>query len=147
MGKEMAFRGGEGDGDPQFELDGVPCLQIDVLHVELASRLLAIVSQLEAGIGWWRPEAPLEPYHDGIFRVRRLSELPLGVIEAIDVGVTSEGNVSELRVRVDGQELFLISGEAVERTDGTLFFQRDDESLLVFRSRDDINRLAWAGAD
>ena len=143
-GLEMAVRG---DGT-HFEFGGpdVPCLQLLTLRMTLdtGSTLAVTTYQDNDAFGLAHGasgNAPPEEPGTG-YRSRPLPELPTGQIE--DVAVHLDGDlVAEVTLRVEGQDLLLIAGEADEDQSGRLVWHRLDESVLVFPQPNDAGTMSW----
>jgi hypothetical protein len=65
-----------------------------------------------------------------IFRWRVLGELPIGVIENVDLVQDEKGNLTEVFLEMEEARLEIRSGEVYEEDDG-LRIVWQDESLLV----------------
>jgi hypothetical protein len=144
QGIEMAVRG----DDTHFEFGGpdVPCLQLLTLRMTLDtdSALVVTTYQDDDAFGLaidTSSNAPTEDPGTG-YRSRNLPELPTGQIE--ETAVYLDGDLlAEVTLRVEGQELLLIAGEADEDQSGRLVWHRLDESVLVFPRPSDAGAMSW----
>jgi hypothetical protein len=100
--------------------------------------------------GLWRhqwPEFQLKLQNktmwDGITRWRALSELPTGHVHEATVH-TDEGVVAEVLLRIGGQPLLLMAGEAYETWEDGLAFHRLDESVLAFTDPAAADQIPWS---
>jgi len=140
----MAARGD--DTHFEFGRPDVPCLQLLTLNMTLAtdSPLSVTTYQDNDAFGLTIDiftGAPTEAPGPG-YRSRALPELPTGQIE--EVAAYLDGDLlAEVGLRVAGQELLLIAGEAHEEQSGRLVWHRLDESVLVFPRPSDADAMSW----
>jgi hypothetical protein len=137
FGIEMALRDAGPDGLPDWQDESVPFLQLSRLNLILAdgTRAAIITYQNDDRFGLCRDDT-LPPFEfltsepGSIFRERPLDELPPGEIRSVSV-LTSDGDIAEVRLDVDGREVLLWAGEVYEQADSTLRVVPMDESILV----------------
>ncbi len=139
---EMAFRGGEGDGPPQFDDPALPFLQVCALYLHLGSgETVKFVTYQNDGAFGLELTSEAEPWetkpdagsHDSIYRTRELSSFPTGLIRSVDVVRDSDGEISEVLLDISGETILMVTGEVYEREDGKLSVVKGDESILLFR--------------
>ena len=137
---EMAFGGDR--GQPLFQHPGLPFVQVMVLELVLSdggSLHVATWMDEDARCGLLlRPAAPgdaLQPgahdAPDSIYRHRRLTECPAGMVVDVGPTLTDRGVVSEVRLGFGGAGLHLVAGEVYEDGDGRFTVRKDDESVLI----------------
>jgi len=132
---EMALGGDEG-GPPEgliWHHYTVPMLQLWRLDLELGDGLAKVrIAQADDIWGLHLPAdaGVLGPdMLDGIFRVRSLSELPVGLISNVVVAIEHD-MVAAVEPLVGGRRVSLVAGEVYEEADG-FRVQLCDESILV----------------
>jgi hypothetical protein len=81
----------------------------------------------------------------GIYRARRLAELPTGTVEDVRLHA-EEGVRDKLLLTIACARLLLIAGEIYENNDSSLGWHRFDESVLAFTSIAAADRVAWIPA-
>ncbi|MFC5007262.1 hypothetical protein ACFPIJ_56825 [Dactylosporangium cerinum] len=147
QGIEMAVRG----DDTHFEFGGpdVPCLQLLTLRLTLATDSPVVVTTYQdndafgLAIGT-SSNWPTEELGAG-YRLRALPELPTGRVQEV-LAYLDGDLLAELTLRVEGQELLLVAGEADEDHFGRLVWHRLDESVLVFTRPGDVEAMSWVPA-
>lgn len=119
--------------------DSVPYTQFGRIDIHLGSDLesdtVALLSQMEDGSDFHGlylqqfedPLSPEDAEEDGIFRTRELHELPVGLIERVEVRAESELKNLELFLWVGGVQLSFLAGEVWE----DFRIRVPDESILV----------------
>jgi hypothetical protein len=149
----MAIRDAGPDGAPVFCDPEAPFLQL--LYVDLAlsdhhriERVGICQNDDEFGLvlrsGSERDSAAVS--HEGSFRHRHLSELPVGEISGVQVTLSNRNDLAEVPLVVDGHELMLMAGEVYETTSGSLKICRLDESVLVFTDPRTVESITWMPA-
>jgi hypothetical protein len=141
----MAVRG---DDDTHFEFGGpdIPCLQLLTLRMTLDTDSTLVVTTYQdsdafgLAIGT-SSNALIEEQGTG-YRSRTLPELPTGQIEEMTVYLDVD-LLAEVTVRVGGQELLLIAGEADEDQADRLVWHRLGESVLVFTQPSHAGAMSW----
>ena len=142
VAREMAFRGGEGDGPSQFSDSTLPFLQLDALYLRLGSgktvQFITYQNNLKWGLILTFDVEPRELVfdagsNDSIVRTGELDTFPTGSISAVDVTLDSDGDISEVLLDISGEPILLVAGEVYEQADGTLEVCIGDESILLFR--------------
>jgi hypothetical protein len=133
----------------EFSGPDVPCLQLLTLRMTLAADSSMTITTyqdndafgLTIGASSDRPTG--QP--GAGYRSRTLPELPTGQIQ--EVSAYLDGDLlAEVTLRVEGQELLLIAGEADEHHSGRLVWHRLDESVLVFTRPGDAEAIPWVPA-
>ena len=144
-GVEMAL-GGEDEG-PIFSDTTVPCLQLIDLVIRFnddrSVEIGTYQNSLEFGLGIADSvDLPKLQAMDGIFRWRRLYELPTGTITSIALTQGFDFDFAEVDIELTDGRMHLIAGEVQEVVDG-YEIHRYDECVLVFLNSDDVNKVAW----
>jgi len=146
---EMAVQEhGEG-GAPRFSHPTAPCIQLTKLAIVFADEKSLLVSHYQGDDGFgFRLDRRVSPFQihgtDGIYRRTQLAELPTGPVKAVITRTaTGTGDLAELVIDVDDQELLLIAGEISETWTERLEWRWLDESTLIFSNPDDANALDW----
>lgn len=147
-GVEMAIRDEGPDGEPVFADEDAPLLQLMYVDLQLNDERLARLTtrQSDDAFGLILRSGCAEEEaagHEGIFRHRGLSELPVGEVSSVHVTSSENGDVVEVALVVGGHELVLIAGEVHETMTGSLHFHRFDESVLVFADRRAFESIDW----
>jgi hypothetical protein len=144
---EMAIVDVGPDGSPLFEVVGIDCLQLWRLELETADGLKAITAYQNNDLwGLQIDSAAQRSVHevDGIFRRRRLSELPTGDVEAVTVRrAVPTLDVAEVELEVNGATVTLVAGEIEEHVSAQLSFRWLDESVLVFTDPYSPASISW----
>ena len=147
-GVEMATRDTAGTG-PQFGGHEGGCVQLVHLVASLKTGAVASFSTYQDDdlfglrIG---DSNPVSGHHwAGIYRARRLTELPAGPVENVRPHA-EEGVQAELLLTIAGARLLLIAGELYENNDSSLRWHRFDESVLAFTGIAAADRVAWRPA-
>lgn len=144
---EMAIVEVGPDGSPLFEVAGIECLQLWRLELETADGLKAINTYQNNDLWGLQVESAAQrSVHevDGIFRRRRLSELPTGDVEAVTVRrAVPTLDVAEIELEVSGATVTLVAGEIEEHVGARLSFRWLDESVLVFTNPDKPASISW----
>ena len=139
---EMAFRGGEGDGPSQFSDPALPFLQLGALYIHLGSGKTVKFETYQNDSNWgliltsdFQPWELLSDARsrDSIFRTRELGSFPTGSVDAVNVTLDSDGDISEVLLDISGEAILLVAGEVYEQADGTFHVCIGDESVLLFR--------------
>lgn len=127
-------------GPPVWAHPSIPFLQLTHIDVQLRNGTLArLLSQLDDGSGHcglylieidalvtFRDEEP-----GCIFRVRELTELPVGLATVTLVRQDGPHAVVDAHITVNGQQIRLLAAEVHERADGVFDLVERDESLLL----------------
>ena len=147
-GEEMALWESGPEGSPVFERGDFPFLQSGPLQIDCADRpaLRVINVQNDDHFGLWLRDdmGPLDPDgHWGIFRYRADFGLATGTVQAVDVFVSPEGDVAEVRIVIDGAAVLLVAGEVSETSPVTAQVIWLDESVLVFSQPDAADTVEW----
>ena len=139
--------GAKEDGSDDVQESSAPFLQLLVLELTLEDdRRLRIHTYQDDDVFGLMLEATAEPLpeFDGDYRRADLNSMPLGLIEKVETGLSERGNIGELSLQIDGVELILVAGEVYEQEDNrSLRIVRDDESVLLFRTREAYQSVAW----
>ncbi|GAA3006666.1 hypothetical protein [Actinokineospora diospyrosa] len=149
VGEEFALRENfEGNG-PQFEDPEVPFVQMNGLQANLDHGEAFSITDYQSDDAWGLFPWPGAHYEyrpaDGIYRWRPLPELPTGDVDEVVVLADAEtGLLAEVHLVIGGNLLALVSGEVIERGNGTVDIVRLDECVLVFTNPDDIDRVPWS---
>jgi hypothetical protein len=143
------------DGAPQFEVEGVPFMQLGVLYLALEDSVVMCIGTAENGyggcglsasVGGRRSVLPVgsDSPSSGIDREADLRSMPKCRVSEVDLRFSDAGDISEvLFIFEDDRRILLIAGEAYPRWDGGLDFHRDDESVLLFTNPSDAATLQW----
>ena len=153
VGVEMAIiEQGEG-GLPQFTHPNVPCLQVDPLYLDLESEASIKFITYQNDDTWGLYLSALEKDElitlyaespDNIFRTRELFELPTGRIEHVEVKRDSNGEITEVLLRIGVLDILLVAGEIYETLDEAgVEFVKGDESVLVFLDPIKASQIPW----
>lgn len=133
--------------DVRFHDPKVPCLQLMSLQASLGSTVIDIrTCQGTAawGLSSQRSVSDDQTHWDGIYRWRKLTELPTGPIDHVSVFLnddpfySDDGKIVEARIiaevmlEIDSQPLLLIAGQVHPPLDDMFCFSRLDDSVLVF---------------
>jgi hypothetical protein len=125
-GIEMALRELGAGGLPDWQDESVPFLQLNRLDFVLGdgSETSVITYQNDDRWGLYRknalPSSRLRTDEPGsIFRSRRLETLPTGRIRGVSV-TFHEGDIGEVKLDIEGQEVRLSAGEVYEQNDGVI---------------------------
>ncbi|WP_041832153.1 hypothetical protein [Actinoplanes sp. N902-109] len=145
-GVEMAVRGGDDEGIPEYDGPDVPCLQLLVLDaVNSEGQAVTITTyQNDMTFGMWVNPGAIGDREDwGCgYRRRTLTELPAGPIREVEVYL-DDCVVAEVRFHIGDRELLLIAGELREDWSGRFEWYRLDESVLVFTDPGAAEALQW----
>lgn len=156
VGCEMALCGGEQStwtdaggiehmqlSPVQWEHRSVPYLQLISVDIRLADgAAFRLLSQLEDGTGFhglflveqkaastW--SAASLPQEDGIFRARRLEELPLGVARVVAVRRDQWNAVVEASIIIADATIRIVAAEVHPTDSGEFAVVEPDESILL----------------
>lgn len=150
-GTEMAIRDRDSSGLPVFEEPGIKCTQLTSLNLELGGGSVIGIEACPAddsyGLVISSPRsAPVggKGHQYEVFRSFELSSSEFGLITEVTTKTDSEGCVVELCLKFAENELHLVVGEIFEAVDGSLQFSRFQESILMFRSAEDLAKIPWA---
>jgi len=148
-GVEMALRLEGPDGHPVFDDPSVHCLHVMVLLADLdhgeAIEVLTYQNDCEWGLQARAAKAERAVW-DGIFRWRAFDDLPLGAVSNIRLRHSDRGDIGEVLLQVDGQEVLLVAGEIYETPGERLEYHAADESVLVFTDLAAADAITWSGA-
>jgi hypothetical protein len=92
------------------------------------------------------PEQRLSPTNDPlntIFRLRQMSEFPVGWIRRVEWQIDERENIQVISLYFDSTELIICAGEVDEGMDGTLTVFKKDESVLIFLDRAAYERTVF----
>jgi len=151
--EEVAIREEEtADGvAAEFEDPCVTFLQLNRIDLELDGEELVSIATYRDGnaYGLW-PHCPalrLVPRRQsGIFRTRRLDDLPIGRIRSVDVGAHLRGTLNQVTFTVGDEVVVLLPGEVNEDWEGALRVRLDRESVLLFSDPLDAEDVRAAAA-
>ncbi|WP_280443422.1 hypothetical protein [Nocardia brasiliensis] len=152
-GVEMAFREDVAGIGPQFEDPEVPCLQLWGLLASLDDGSTFTVSSYQDGVNFGlcsdqkhtHEKLQDEGLWDGIYRLRRLTELPTGRVDQVTVYVDAVDSVlAEVHLQIGQRPILLVAGELDETWGGELVFSRLDESVLVFNDLAAVEQTPWS---
>ncbi len=135
----------------EFEDPCVTFLQLNRLDLELDDEELVSIGTYRDGgpFGLW-PHCPalrLVPHRQsGIFRTRRLDDLPLGRIRSVDVGANLRGTLNQVTFTVGDELVVLLPGEIDEDWEGALRVRLCRESVLLFTDPFDAEDIRAAAA-
>ena len=73
---------------------------------------------------------------DGIFRVRPMSDFPIGEIGDVAWRTDERGDIQEVTLTISGRTVILRAGEVEEQRDGSLVVQDRDNCVLIFVESD-----------
>ncbi len=144
---EMAIRDAGPNGLPQFEVEGVDCVQLWHLEAETDQGFIAITTHQADDLWGLQLEKVAERSEadpGGIFRRRELPELPHGEIEAVAIRTAvPSSDLAEVVIEVSGARVTLVAGEIEERIGGSLSSRWLDESVLVFTDAEVLESIDW----
>jgi len=138
LGFEMALAEATDESPAVWRHDSVPYTQFGRIDIHLESDMVALLSQMDDGSDFFglylqQFEDPLrvpDAEKDSHFRTRELHELPVGLIERVEVRAESELKNLELFLWIGGVQLSFLSGEVWEDFK-ILKIVVPDESILV----------------
>ncbi len=148
-GVEMAIRSNDDESEFWFSDAQVPCLQMFLIDLwtrdGAAVRFNVYQNDAEFGLTVERSPEPHGKTSEVVngYRGRALDELPVGEIRRVVVAISGQGDLSEIELDVAGQFVLLVAGETYETWTDRIEFRRYDESVLVFRSREDYDSIDW----
>lgn len=141
------------NGEHIFEDSDFPFIQAQVIYLWLHGedheviKIHAYQNDSEWGIYSTRLKdvsgLAIEEDRDSIYRTSLCREFPLGKIDLISPVLNSNGDISEVKLVIESREVFLKSGEVYENHDGTISIKSDDESVLVFLSRESFEGTSF----
>lgn len=149
-GVEMVFHGGENDEPAVFEHPAFPFLQFHRLEALLDTGSTCDLSTYQNDFVWglcrYLGHAPLQPEGwDGIYRYAKDPGLPTGLINEVKIWVANTGDIAEVVLGIDSEEILFVAGEVHPSE-----FGPDqghvawlDESVLVFRPPAEADTIAW----
>lgn len=135
----------------EFEDPCVTFLQLNRLDLELDNEELVSIGTYRDGgaYGLWPhfPALRLVPHRQsGIFRTRRLDDLPLGRVRSVDVRAHLRGTLNQATFTVGDELVVLLPGEINEDWEGALRVRLDRECVLLFTDSIDAEDVRAAAA-
>ena len=136
-GIEMALREADENGLPVFRDSSIPFLQLLELNLTFVDNSTASITtyQNDDRFGLCYEGGSLtsrnlwdEP--NSIYRLSLFDTLPTGQIQDVSVSL-NEGDIEEVKLKIEKQEIRLCAGEVYEEFDGSLRIVIMDESILV----------------
>jgi hypothetical protein len=145
---EMAIRENGPDGSPVFEHPDVECFQLLALDLHFDGHSALAVHTYQDDVEWGlqldQATASEPGALSGIFRRRRLPDLPRGRVDGVRVNVSEDDNIAEVWLTITDRTVIFVAGEVHEQNDGSVRLVRNDESVLLFRSEEDLASTLWS---
>lgn len=151
------------DGLPIFRHAAAPFIQATRIELALADGRFALFSNYQNDSDFpismeFSPTTSIETHwadttHNGepsIYRIAPHPNFPIGFVTAAEPRLNANGDISEIAVTLEGDEVILRAGEVIEHADSTFAFCDLAGSILVFlsaqdRSRVELNKtLSWS---
>lgn len=76
-----------------------------------------------------------------IYRIAPHTNFPIGFVAAVEPRLNANGDISEIAMTLEGNQIILRAGEVIEHADSTFAFCDMAGSILVFPSAQDLSRV------
>lgn len=139
------------EGDHIFEHPGCPFIQAQVIYLWLNSNNVIKIHTYQNDCVFGICSTTLENISelnviredDSIFRFSVCDAFPLGIISSVSALLNEYGDISEVKLVVNSNEILLKSGEVEEKYDGTMSIISDDGSVLVFLNPEELSEVKF----
>jgi hypothetical protein len=144
-GLETAVHDAGPNGDPIWNIPAAPCLQLELLSITLqdVGGLSVLTYQNDDLFGLQTDDLHQEfKLRFASHRWRTLTELPVGLVERVDITMY-DADVAEVLLRIGSRPILLMAGEIEPTWTDAINMRYMDESVLVFTAPEVADLMQW----
>jgi len=137
------------EGKHLFEHPDCPFIQAQVIYLMMDDKRTIKIHTYQNNCDWGILSSVMEANlelnksfgMDSLYRISVCHEFPVGLINSISTFQNENGDISEVRLVINTNEILLKSGEVYENHDGSITIKSNDESVLVFLNPEDLRKV------